>query len=150
MRSVHPLSSDRSRRIVAAAARTAQVVLEYADYSDGAAHPTDSVATVALVARTAAPITLSAVFPHRKQAFRVLAREVERIAAKAGEPVTEPSGLAPRAGNWAAWQSTRKGFQVHFQDHQLGGHGLRVSTVPWSAVQPLLSARAKALLAPRS
>jgi hypothetical protein len=75
---------------------------------------------------------------------------VKRIAAKAGQPVTEPDGLAPRAENWAAWQSTRKGFQVHFQDYQLGGHGLRSYTVPWKAVTPLLSAKAKALLAPRS
>jgi hypothetical protein len=129
--------------------RTVQVVIEYADYFDGAAHPTDTVSTVALVAGTGAPITLSEVFPRKTAAFRALAAEVKRIAAAAGEPVTEPDGLAPRTANWAAWQSKRSGFVVHFQDYQLGGHGLRSYTVPWKVVTPLLSAKAKRLLAPR-
>jgi hypothetical protein len=129
--------------------RTVQVVLEYADYFDGAAHPTDTVATVALVAGTGAPITLADVFPRKKAAFRALAAEVKRLAKAADEPVTEPSGLAPRSANWAAWQSKRSGFVVHFQDYQLGGHGLRSYTVPWKVVTPLLSSEAKRLLAPR-
>jgi hypothetical protein len=129
--------------------RTVQVVLEYDDYYDGAAHPTDSVDTVALVARTAAPITLPTVFRDEHTAYTVLAREVKRIAAKQHEPITEPSGLAPKRKNWAAWQTTKKGFQVHFQDYQVGPHGLPVYTVPWKAVRPLLTAKAVALLAPR-
>ncbi|WP_375387829.1 hypothetical protein [uncultured Amnibacterium sp.] len=138
-----------SGRVTTNDGRTVQVVTEYADYFDRAAHPTDTVATVALVARTGAPIVLSDVFKHQRSAFTVLGREVERIAARQDEPVTDRSGLAPRAANWTAWQTTRTGFQVHFQDYQLGGHGLRVYTVPWRTVAPLLSAEARTLLAPR-
>lgn len=130
--------------------RTVQVITEYADAYDGAAHPLDTVETVALVARTGKPITLATLFPKQHHAFTVLAKAVRGLATSAKQPITDPSGLAPRASNWAAWQSITAGFQISFQDYQLGGHGLRQYTVPWSVVTPLLSTRAKALIAPRS
>ena len=74
-----------------------------------------------------------------------------RTIAKAIEPMaepSEPSGLAPKEKNFAAWQTTGKGMRFTFEDYQLGGRGVRTYTVPWRTVRPLLSDRGTGLLDP--
>ena len=57
-------------------------------------------------------------------------------------------GLEPKERNFAAWQTTRDGMRLTFQDGQLGAPGLRTVTVPWRTVRPLLSAYGTGLLDP--
>lgn len=130
--------------------RTAQVRFDLVDYLAGTAHPTDSVRTVVVDLADGRSVTLRQVFPREHDALVRLARTVRQLAAARNEPITEPSGLAPRERNWASWQTTPAGLAVSFQDYQLGGHGTRTYVVPWSVVRPLMSPRARHLLAPNS
>jgi hypothetical protein len=59
------------------------------------------------------------------------------------------SALATKLSNWAAWQTTLVGMTFHFGDHQLGGHGLRHYTIPWSQAKLVLSEYGENLLGPR-
>ncbi|WP_337063085.1 hypothetical protein [Kineococcus sp. G2] len=128
--------------------RTVQVVLEFVDFTEGTAHPTMSVTTVVLDIERERPVVLGDVFADPRAAFEELAPVVEEIADAAGQPVTEPEGLAPQEVNWAAWQSGEDGIAFWFQDHQLGGHGTRQYLVPWDRVEHLLTPGAHELLAP--
>ena len=128
--------------------RTVQVELRWADYLAGTAHPTDSVATTVVTTDRGRPVLLPEVLADEHDALVTLGRAVRSIAAKKGEGVTDPAGLAPRGKNFAAWQTSRSGMRFSFQDYQLGGHGLRSYTVPWKTVTPLLSAYGTGLLDP--
>lgn len=129
--------------------RTVQVVVEFVDYLDGTAHPNNSVSTAALTTTAGQPILLSDVFTDLPAAYSVCAQEVGKaLEAAGGFGDAAASGLAPKAENWSAWQSTPAGLEFHFQDFQLGFHGLPVYTVPWAAVDDLLTAEARELLAP--
>lgn len=139
---------DGDGRVVTNDGRTAQVSVVYTDYLTGTAHPSDYVTTTVVDVRAKAPVVLSAVFSQPTAAFRALKPEIMKAARSKGEEITEPAGLAPRAKNWAAWQTTPAGMTFWFGDYQLGGHGLRSYTVPWPVVGPLMSARARALLGP--
>ncbi len=46
--------------------------------------------------------------------------------------------------NFANWIPTAQGFEIHFADYQLG-HGLRVTTIPWSDLADLLTPSMNAL-----
>ncbi|WP_432487024.1 hypothetical protein [Kineococcus sp. SYSU DK018] len=128
--------------------RTVQVVLEFVDSTEGAAHPTTSVTTVVLDVGRERPVVLGDVFDDPRAAFEELAPVVEEIADASGEPVTDPEGLAPEEVNWAAWQSGEDGITFWFQDYQLGGHGTRQYLVPWDRAGHLLTPGARVLLAP--
>ncbi|GAA0323449.1 hypothetical protein [Kineococcus aurantiacus] len=128
--------------------RTAQVLLEVVDSTEGTAHPTTTVASTVLDVQRARPLTLDLVFTDPPAAFTQLAPVVEDLAAAQGEPVTTPEGLTPEEANWATWQSGPEGIAFSFQDYQLGGHGVRRYVVPWEQVEPLLTAEARELLAP--
>ena len=128
--------------------RTVQVELTWADYLAGAAHPSDYVATTVVTTDAGRPVLLGEVLGDERSALVVLGRAVRSIAAQKGEEVSEPDGLAPRATNFANWQTTRSGMRFTFGDYQLGGHGLRSYTVPWKTVRPLLSAYGTGLLDP--
>jgi hypothetical protein len=94
-----------------------------------------------LDARDAWPVTLDPVFQSEKRAYIVLAKQVYKVAGEVDE-----QGLRPVRANWTAWQTTPAGMVFLFQDYQLGGHGLRTYVVPWSAVRPLLTPYARALI----
>ena len=126
--------------------RTVQVRLSFADGLAGTAHPIYSVSTTVLRADTAAPLTLDTVFTDKRAALRRLKPLILRAAKAAGEEVTEPVGLAPKDGNWAAWQTSAFGMSFDFEDYQLGGHGLRRYIIPWIDVRPLLRPEARKLL----
>ena len=128
--------------------RTVQVACSFTDNLAGTAHPTYAVSTTVVTSLAGDPVVLADVFLDEQAAFTALARDVTRIAKAKDEQVTDPSGLAPKEKNWAAWQTTSLGMGFSFQDYQLGGHGLRAYTVPWATVRPLMSDSAKALLAP--
>jgi hypothetical protein len=128
--------------------RTVQVELSWADYLAGTAHPSDYVATTVVTTDAGKPVLLGEVLGDERSALVTLGRAVRSLAARKGEDVTEPDGLAPRARNFANWQTTRSGMRFTFGDYQLGGHGLRSYTVPWKTVRPLLSAYGTGLLDP--
>ncbi len=139
---------DGTSRVTTNDGRTVQVRLVESDFLQGTAHTTDSVRTVVIAVATRRPVTLDEVFTQGREALKALAPHVKAVAVSEGEAVTEPAGLSPREANWAAWQSTDKGMAFSFQDFQLGGHGLREYTVPWSVVRPLMSPTAYELLGP--
>ncbi|GAB7192624.1 hypothetical protein NUM3379_33330 [Kineococcus sp. NUM-3379] len=127
--------------------RTVQVRYGLTDFTEGTAHPTGSVRTVALRADDGSPITLGELFQDEGSALSTLAMEVERLAGERGEDV-EAAGLAPDPENWGAWQTTPEGMAVSFQDFQLGGHGVREYTVSWDVLEELVTPEAYDLLGP--
>ena len=127
--------------------RTVQVRYEFVDSTEGTAHPTGSVSTVALDARDGSPITLDELFEDEAAALSTLAGEVERIAAERGEDV-DPAGLEPVPATFAAWQTTPEGMALSFQDFQLGGHGVREYAVSWDVLEELVTPAAYDLLGP--
>ena len=118
-----------------------QVVLDFVDNLSETAHPNYFVNTVVLDARDASPVTLNRVFQSEKLAYIALAKQVSKVAGEVDE-----QGLRPVRANWTAWQTMPAGMVIHFQDYQLGGHGLRTYVVPWSAVRPLLTPYALELI----
>jgi hypothetical protein len=54
-----------------------------------------------------------------------------QLSAKLGEGVRQ-DGVAPKAENFANWIPTSDGIELHFDDYQVGPHGLVVITVPWA------------------
>lgn len=128
--------------------RTVQVALVCVDFLAGTAHPSYWLGTTA-VTTDGDPIALSDVFPDERAAFGQLAPLVRKAARIKDEGVSEADGLAPREASWANWQTSSKGMVFYFGDDQLGGHGYRVYTTPWSQVRPLMSRSAVQLLAPR-
>ena len=109
--------------------RTVQVELTWADYLAGTAHPSDYVATTVVTTDAGRPVLLGEVLGDEHSALVTLGRAVRSVAAKKGEDVTEPDGLAPRARNFANWQTTRSGMRFTFGDYQLGGHGLHMRAI---------------------
>ncbi|MBB2903508.1 hypothetical protein FHR75_004350 [Kineococcus radiotolerans] len=129
--------------------RTAQVLLEVVDSTEGTAHPTTTLASTVVDVRRGRPVTLDALFTDPPAALADLAPVVADLAVARGEPVTAPEGLAPEVGNWATWQSGPDGLVFSFQDYQLGGHGTRSYVVPWVEAEALLTDEARELLVPR-
>jgi hypothetical protein len=123
--------------------RTVQVELRWGDYLAGTAHPTDHVATTVVTTDTGRPLRLRDVLADEPSGLRVIAKAIKPMARP-----SDPSGLAPKAKNFAAWQTTRDGMRFTFGDYQLGGHGLRSYTVPWRTMRPLLSDLGTGLLDP--
>ncbi|MET1007854.1 MAG: hypothetical protein ABWX96_20050 [Propionibacteriaceae bacterium] len=141
-------SLDGSSTVTQNDGRTVQVAIVFVNYLAGTAHPDDWVNTTAVRTTSGRPVTLDQVFPDERAAYQKLAPVIRRLAKAQRQPVTESDGLDPQRANWAAWQTTRAGMIFYFQDYQLGGHGLRAYTVPWSVVRPLMSTSARKLLAP--
>ena len=123
--------------------RTVQVELRWGDYLAGTAHPTDHVATTVVTTAEGRPLRLRDVLADEPSALRAIAKAIKPMAKP-----SDPSGLAPKEKNFAAWQTTRDGMRFSFQDYQLGGHGLRSYTVPWRTIRPLLSDEGTGLLDP--
>lgn len=146
--STHTMEGEAS--VVTNDGRSVQVDIPLADYYEGAAHPSLVENTVVLVAATGAPVTLDQLFTDQQKTLVAFGKNITKQADADGSGITETSGLAPTTDNWAAWTSASDGLAFAFQDYQLGGHGLRGYTIPWSEVTPFLTPFAKALLAPTS
>jgi hypothetical protein len=123
--------------------RTVQVELTWADNLAGTAHPTTYVATTVVTTDAGRPVRLRDVLGDERSALRTLAEAVEKQVGR-----VDTDGLEPEERNFAAWQTTREGMRLTFQDGQLGATGLRTVTVPWRTVRPLLSAYGTGLLDP--
>ena len=128
--------------------RTAQVTIIFTDYLAGTAHPTSAVTTTVIDIRRSRPVLLSDVIQNPPEALRFFRTQVIKAAKKQGEEV-ETAGRSPKRSNWAAWQTTPAGITFHFGDYQLGGHGLRHYTIPWSQAKMVLSEYGENLLVPR-
>jgi hypothetical protein len=128
--------------------RTAQVTIIFTDYLAGTAHPTPSLTTTVIDVRRSRPVLLSEVVQNPPEGLRFLRTQVLKQAKKRGDPV-DAAGLSPKLTNWAAWQTSPRGMTFHFADYQLGGHGLRSYTIPWSAAQLVVSDYGEKLLGPR-
>ena len=113
----------------------------------GTAHPTLYVTTTVVDLARTRPVLLSQVVQNPPDGLRFLKAEVIKAARRKGEPV-ETAGLAPKLANWANWQTSAKGMTFHFNDYQLGGHGLRTYTVPWPRARLVLSVYGEKLLLP--
>ncbi|MFA4082788.1 DUF3298 domain-containing protein [Mycobacteroides salmoniphilum] len=108
-------------------------------YAKGAAHPLYDIATVVIDSRDGRPITLQSLFINEQDGLN-------RLSVKAGVilGVNNETGLRPIEKNFANWIPTAAGFEIHFADYQLG-HGLRVTTIPWSYLVDLLAPNMTAL-----
>jgi hypothetical protein len=139
---------DGEGKVVTNDGRTAQVTVTYADYLEGTAHPADYVTTTVVDVARGRPIVLKQVFRNPTTAYRKLKAEILKAAGEQSSGI-DRAGLAPKEANWANWQTNQTGMVFVFGDYQLGGHGLRQYAVPWSAVEPLMTAYAKRVLAPQ-
>jgi hypothetical protein len=139
---------DGEGTVVTNDGRTAQVTITYGDYLEGTAHPTDYVTTTVVDVARRKPIVLEQVFTHPTAAYKKLKPAILRAAGEQSSGIDQ-SGLAPKKANWANWQTKANGMVFVFGDYQLGTHGLREYTVPWSTVEPLLTSYAERVLAPQ-
>ena len=104
-------------------------------YVERAAHPVGYVATVVIDARTARPITLADVFTDEQAALDRLSEQTRKTYV----PLTDGGrGSAPTAENFDNWIPTAEGMVIHFDDYQVGPHGLLDLTVPWSELTGLM------------
>jgi hypothetical protein len=107
------------------------------------AHPAYWIGTVVIDSRTATPITLKNLFTDEQKGLDRLSQQTKQLApALIGygpTPMPDLPGNAPIEANFAHWIPTGKGIEVHFDDYQLGPHGLVVLTVPWTAVDDLMA-----------
>jgi len=126
--------------------RTVQVVILYADYLEGTAHPASFVTTTVVDVKRSRPVLLSQVIQNPADGLRFLQSEVVKAARKKGEQV-DTAGLAPRIANFANWQSSAAGLTFYFREYQLGGAGIRSYTVPWPRARLVLSVYGEKLLA---
>ncbi len=130
--------------------RTVQVRLPFVYYAQGAAHPTDSVSTVALQRVDGRPLLLPDVFSDLTHGLAVALRHATQVAAMQGQD--DPSHLlTTKASDWANWQSGPTGMTFYFDDGAAGSHarGLRMIEVPWTLLRAYVRDDSYALLGPR-
>jgi uncharacterized protein DUF3298 len=96
------------------------------------AHGSYHIATFVINKATAQPVMLADVFGDFGSALQRLSENATtQLSAKLGKTF-DPSGVAPTAENFANWIPTSDGIELHFNDYQVGPHGLIVITVPWA------------------
>ena len=96
------------------------------------AHGSYHIATFVINKATAQPVMLADVFGDFGSALQRLSQNATtQLSAKLGDAF-RPSGVAPTAENFANWIPTSDGIELHFNDYQVGPHGLLVITVPWT------------------
>jgi hypothetical protein len=101
-------------------------------YTPGAAHGSYHIATFVINKATAQPVMLTDVFGDLGSALQRLSQNTTtQLSAKLGKTFN-PSGVAPTPENFANWIPTSDGIELHFNDYQVGPHGLIVITVPWA------------------
>lgn len=130
--------------------RTVQVRLPFVYYAQGAAHPTDSVSTVALRRVDGRPLLVPDVFSDLTHGLAVALRHATQVAAMQGQD--DPSHLlTTKASDWANWQSGPTGMTFYFDDGATGSHakGLRMIEVPWTLLRAYVRDDSYALLGPR-
>jgi hypothetical protein len=96
------------------------------------AHGSYHVATFVINKTTAQPVMLADVFGDFGSALQRLSQNATtQLSAKLGDGF-RPDGVAPAAENFANWVPTSDGIELHFDDYQVGPHGLLAITVPWA------------------
>jgi hypothetical protein len=96
------------------------------------AHGSYHVATFVINKTTAQPVMLADVFGDFGLALQRLSQNATtQLSAKLGDGF-RPDGVAPAAENFANWVPTSDGIELHFDDYQVGPHGLLAITVPWA------------------
>ena len=130
--------------------RTVQVLLPFLYYAQGAAHPTDTVATVALRRADAQPVLLTDIFSDSTAALTVALQHASEVAAAQGQD-NPASTLTTNVSDWSNWQSSPTGITFSFDDYAAGSHaaGLRSVEVPWTLLRPYVRDDAYRLLGPR-
>ncbi len=130
-------------------ARTMQVQLDVFFYAQGTPHPSNSVSTVVLRRKDAAPVLLTDVLRDTTPALEAALRHASGTAAAEGRE--DPVGsLSTGVEDWADWQASPDGMTFLFDDYQAGSYvaGLREVDVPWSVVRPWVRDEAYRLLGP--
>ena len=96
------------------------------------AHGSYHIATFVINKTTAQPVMLADVFGDFGSALQRLSQNATtQLSAKLGDGF-RPDGVAPAADNFANWVPTSDGIELHFDDYQVGPHGLVAITVPWA------------------
>jgi Protein of unknown function (DUF3298) len=96
------------------------------------AHGSYHIATFVINTATAQRVMLADVFGDLGSALQRLSQNATtQLSAKLGD-MFRPGGVAPTAENFANWIPTSDGIELHFNDYQVGPHGLPVITVPWT------------------
>ncbi|WP_422746901.1 RsiV family protein [Mycobacterium sp. WMMD1722] len=143
-------SFDTNPRIQFGAASVAQLISGLFN-AVPSAHPVNYVSTVVIDSRTAAPITLRALFIDEQAGLNRLAEQTKiLLPAESGQPpgtFDDDPGAAPVEANFANWIPTPAGLEIHFDDYQFF-HGTPVITVPWPALEDVLSPQMRALRLP--
>lgn len=102
------------------------------------AHGSYHIATFVINKATAQPVMLADVFGDLGSALQRLSQNATtQLSAKLGKTFN-PSGVAPTPENFANWIPTSDGIELHFNDYQVGPHGLVVITVPWAVFDGIL------------
>lgn len=110
-------------------------------YTKGAAHPNNSVSTIATNVDTAAPILLSDVFPDQQAAAQRLTEVVLEINRSVG-PLDPPS-----IDNFLNWVPIDRGFRVFVPVSHAAGDYWPV-TVPWNRISDLMTPAMRTTLIP--
>jgi hypothetical protein len=120
-------------------------------YAHQAAHPVNYMHTIVIDSHTAQPITLNTLFNNESRGLQRLSEQTRLLwtqaSPQAGASAPDEPGLAPREENFENWVPTAAGIEIHFRDYQFG-HGLPVVTIPWAALNDVLSPTMTALANP--
>ena len=107
-----------------------------------AAYGSYHIATFVINKATAQPVMLADVFGDLGSALQRLSQNATtQLSAKLGKTF-DPSGVVPTPENFANWIPTSDGIELHFNDYQVGPHGLTVITVPWAVFDGIATIRA--------
>jgi hypothetical protein len=88
------------------------------------AHPTSYISTVVIDSRSADPIMLADLFTDEQAGLHRL---------------SGLTGAEPRAENFVNWIPTAEGLEIHFAPYQFGIALPETKTVPWAALNDLLT-----------
>lgn len=104
------------------------------------AHPTAYIGTVVIDTRSTDPIMLTDLFVDAQAGLNRLAEQTRTLLAADGLEIApgEP-GIAPDAKNFANWIPTREGLEFHFNEYQFGPRLPAVVTVPWTALDGMIT-----------
>jgi hypothetical protein len=109
-------------------------------YSEGAAHPNNSVATIAINAETADPILVTDVFGDQQGA-------AQRLATKVTELNPDVVPFDQSMDQFLNWVPTPNGFRVYVPViHAMGDYW--PVTVPWDEISDLMTPAARTTLIP--
>jgi hypothetical protein len=134
------LAQDEKSRVTTNTPHVLAGVAIFNWYTKGAAHPNNSVATIAINVDSAQPILLTDVFSDQQAAADRLSTAVTQI-----NPDVAP--VDPRTDNFLNWVPLPEGFHVYVPVSHVMGDYFPV-TVPWDRISDLMTPAMRTALIP--